>query len=257
MKASRILIPLLFISLAAAVYGCTSPYQPPPVHEPTPQDSGAYEAPETISLPGLPTGPSSGTVGQDLGFETGGAISSAGNSLKYIFDWGDGTYTETDFAVSGQDMFAIHTWNSPGTYYIRVKAQSSSGISSSWSPEKRLEIIEPQPVEHSQVLGTLQDYKLSGGYFHHWAYRIEAGKQASISWEADGSVSVYILTETQYDYFKTWGLTARYVAYQNSQRGTLSTKIANTDTYYFVIKNSSLFETYKIYSAEVKVTWWS
>jgi len=113
------------------------------------------------------------------------------------------------------------------------------------------------PLEHSEVIATLNDYQLPGGYYEYWVEHIQAGRQVCISWQADGAVSVYILTETQYDYFKVWGFTARYIAYDKARSGTLCRKIANTDTYYLIIKNSSLFETYKIYSAEAKVTWWS
>lgn len=125
------------------------------------------------------------------------------------------------------------------------------------STESNQPASEPAPVQHEDVIATLNNYRLPGGYYEYWVKRIQAGRQVCISWEADGALSVYILTETQYDYFKVWGFTARYVAYDKARSGTLCRKVANTDTYYLVIKNSSLFETFKIYSAEAKVTWWS
>ena len=126
------------------------------------------------------------------------------------------------------------------------------------STESNQPASEPAPVQHEDVIATLHNYQLPGGGYEYWVKRIQAGRQVCISWEADGVLSVYILTETQYDHFKVWGFTARYVAYEQARSGTLCRKIANTDTYYLIIKNSSvLFETFKIYSAEAKVTWWS
>jgi len=118
-------------------------------------------------------------------------------------------------------------------------------------------ITKPAPTQREEVIGTLHNYRLPGGYHYHWDECVQAGTQLSISWDATGTVSVYILSETQYDYFKVFGLTARYVAYKESRSRTLTREIANTDTYYLIIKNSSLLGTLKIYSAEVKVTWWS
>lgn len=207
---------------------------------------------ESVTIPSGLFGPSAGYVGQELEFKTGGSISNAGYRLKYIFDWGDGTYTETEFADSGQDMEATHEWDSTGTYYIKIRAQGETGVFSNWSSGKRVVI---ERVQHEEVIGTLRDYKLPGQHHYYWSEYIQAEYELSISWEADGAVSVYILTETQYDNFKVFGYTSRYIAFHKASHGTLSRVIQNADTYYIVIHNSSLLEIYKIYSAEVKLTW--
>lgn len=136
-----------------------------------------------------------------------------------------------------------------------VISACTSHVPSAPSTESNQLASEPAPVQHEDIIATLNNYQLPGGYYEYWVECIQAGRQVCISWQADGAVSVYILTETQYDHFKSWGFTARYVAYEQARSGTLCRKIANTDTYYLIIKNSSLFETFKIYSAEAKVTW--
>jgi len=45
---------------------------------------------ETVSTPTTPSGNSSGEVGDNLTYSTGGAVSSMGHSVEYCFDWGDG-----------------------------------------------------------------------------------------------------------------------------------------------------------------------
>ncbi|RKX98263.1 MAG: hypothetical protein DRP55_08335 [Spirochaetes bacterium] len=56
-----------------------------------------------------------------------------GDSVYYLFDWGDGSdsgwrgpYTSLTTA------FATHLWSSPGTYYVKVKAKDEQGAVSRW-----------------------------------------------------------------------------------------------------------------------------
>jgi len=243
-KIILILSLLACVGIIIVVYISSSPSRP---------QSSLPDTHEVVNSPNIPSGPSTGYVGQSLTYTVGGASSSKDYSIKYYIEWGDGTYSESGFAGS-ESISLSHTWHSPGTYYVRAKAISTSGVSSSWADSK---LVTIERVKHEKILGTLKEYTLAGQYWYYWSEYIEAGKQLSISWEADGAVSVYILTETQYDYFKDWGFSERYIAYDQATRGTLSREIRNADTYYIVIKNPSLFGTFKIYSAEAKVTWWS
>ncbi len=109
------------------------------------------------------------------------------------------------------------------------------------------------PLNEEEVVGTLHNHQLAGGYWHHWNKYIKEGTQVTISWEADGPMSVFILTETQYEYFKVYGFNPRYIAYKRSNNGALIETLPYSDTYFIVIKNSSTFDTFKIYSAEVKL----
>lgn len=110
----------------------------------------------------------------------------------------------------------------------------------------------PTPAQEQEI-GRLTDHVLKGGYFHDWTETIQAGKTISISWEADGRLNVWILTQTQYDYFKVWGTTFRYEALKSGRSGTLVHRVSNTDTYHLIVQNPSLFENIKVYSAVARV----
>jgi hypothetical protein len=112
-----------------------------------------------------------------------------------------------------------------------------------------------QPVHREGVIGQLNNRSMEGRTRYEWRISIEAGKTVSISWEADGNVNVFVLTETQYDYFTSWGATARYEAFRSARSGTLTYRVENTDTYHLIIQNPSYFETIKVYSAEAKIFW--
>jgi hypothetical protein len=64
-----------------------------------------------------------------------------GDTIRYQFDWDDGTSTTTDYAVSGATVYASHNWTSSGTKYVSVKAQDSGGMWSDWSDLVEVEVI--------------------------------------------------------------------------------------------------------------------
>ena len=218
--------------------------------------SGAQQPPpppqEVVSSPNMPSGPSTGNVEHALTFSVGGASSSRGYDVRYHVDWGDNTNSDTG-PIGAGSVSLSKTWNSPGTYYVRARAISTSGVVSDWSGSRQVTI---ERVQQETVFGTLKDYRLPGQHHHHWRPYILSGRELSVSWSADGAVDVYVLTETQYEYFRVWGFTMRYVAYRQASRGTLFIGVPNSDTYFIVINNPSWVETYKVYSAEAKVTWW-
>ncbi len=96
---------------------------------------------ETISTPNRPSGPSSGQTGQSLSFSTGGASSSAGHSLQYRFDWGDGNYSGWSSSTNGS-----HSWAATETYSVKAQARCGSHKEkmSNWSSSKSVTISDPQ-----------------------------------------------------------------------------------------------------------------
>ena len=115
----------------------------------------------------------------------------------------------------------------------------------------------PTPVKHEEVIASLHDTTLSGGNFWHPSAHLQAGTEVTISWEADGPVSAWILTETQYDDFVVMAQSSRYIGYKRGSSGTLTRELPYKDTYFFIISNSILLTNYKVYSAEVKAVTWS
>lgn len=90
---------------------------------------GASTASDQLSTPAKPQGDTSAQVNQQYTYATT-SISLVDPSVQvtYLFDWGDGT-------DSGwlQTASARKTWTAPGTYTIKVKAQTSEGETSTWS----------------------------------------------------------------------------------------------------------------------------
>jgi hypothetical protein len=84
------------------------------------------------ATPSAPSGPSSGYIGAAHRFT---ALSTDPNreNVRYTFDWGDGSISETTFMKSGSKASAAHTWSAVGTYLVRARATDSRGASSAWS----------------------------------------------------------------------------------------------------------------------------
>jgi hypothetical protein len=59
--------------------------------------------------------------------------SDSGDQVKFIFDWGDGTTSETGFVDSGVNVSESHRWGSEGVYYVKVRAVDDHGAYSNWS----------------------------------------------------------------------------------------------------------------------------
>jgi lysophospholipase L1-like esterase len=56
-----------------------------------------------------------------------------GDTVKYTFDWGDGTKSETGLVKSGIKSSATHAWSTPGTYLVRTNATDFKGGVSGYS----------------------------------------------------------------------------------------------------------------------------
>lgn len=89
--------------------------------------------------PEAPSGPSTGKLGETYTFEAS-TTDPDGDKIKYVFDWGDETQTETDFVNSGQTASASHAWKSGAKFEVRVKAVDINGAESDWSPPAYINI---------------------------------------------------------------------------------------------------------------------
>lgn len=87
---------------------------------------------ETITTPLTPTGPPSGLIGTTLNYSTGGAVSTSGHGVQYLFDWGDGT--TSGWLPIGQ-ITTSKTWSAPGIYRVLVQSRCSvdNFVQSRWS----------------------------------------------------------------------------------------------------------------------------
>jgi YVTN family beta-propeller protein len=90
--------------------------------------------------PSTPFGPSIGYIGFFYDFKTS-THDPNGDSVSYQFDWGDGnTSNWSDFKPSGSDITLSHTWVSPNTYYIKVRAKDIIGAQAEWSDAHSIQI---------------------------------------------------------------------------------------------------------------------
>ena len=95
------------------------------------------------STPSKPSGPTSGYINESYSYSTS-SIDEDGDWLRYIFDWGDGTTTETsDLTPSGETITLSHSWSQPGTYQVKVKAIDLQDAESNWSEPLTVIISSP------------------------------------------------------------------------------------------------------------------
>lgn len=88
--------------------------------------NNAPEKPET------PDGPARGSY-KDTHTYTASTTDPDGHRIKYLFDWGDGSTTWSDYYNSGQTASVNHKWSTQSTYEIKVKAEDEFGEESEWS----------------------------------------------------------------------------------------------------------------------------
>jgi len=96
-------------------------------------------------IPKRPSGLSSGYTGTSYSYSTS-AEDPDGDGIKYTFDWGDFTTSETEFMDSGETASLSHDWAEPGEYHVRVKATDDKGATSRWSELLIVTILAPTPT---------------------------------------------------------------------------------------------------------------
>lgn len=100
---------------------------------------------ETVSEPSAPAGPTKIVPGTVHLFSTGGAVSSTGDQVQYLFDWGDGT----DSGWLIPDTLSISkSWTSLGTYTVRARARCTVHplVTSNWSGALGVRVSNPVTI---------------------------------------------------------------------------------------------------------------
>jgi len=83
--------------------------------------------------PAAPNGTASGNIGTEYTYTTS-TTDPDGDKISYMFDWGDGTFSGWVGPInSGVIASAKKTWNTKGTYQVKVVAKDTHGILSIWS----------------------------------------------------------------------------------------------------------------------------
>ena len=95
-------------------------------------------------------GPCEGKPGVEYTFNAT-TIDPDGDKIYYMFDWGDGSYSDWIGPVnSGEMIQAFHAWTGKGLYEVRVKAKDEHGVQSLWS--------DPLPVRMSKKFSILENF---------------------------------------------------------------------------------------------------
>ena len=102
------------------------------------------QAPEK---PATPDGPNSGNAGTEYTYSTS-TSDPDGDQVYYWFDWGDDTNSGWLGPYdSGDEVTISHTWDSTGSFEIKVKAKDTEGTQSEWS--------DPLPVSMPKSKSTI------------------------------------------------------------------------------------------------------
>ena len=109
------------------------------------------------SPPSIPTltGPSEGGTNKTISFS---AVSTDpdGDQISYYFNWGDGTSSGwTTSYLSGFSASVSHSWNTTGTFSVKVKAKDGPGHESDWSSVKMITISASESLSITDIKGGL------------------------------------------------------------------------------------------------------
>ncbi len=92
--------------------------------------------------PAVPTGPTQVETGEQatFSFQT---QDPDGDEIQYRMSWGDGTYSDwTEWVASGTEEQLSYSWNTAGTYSIRIQAQDHYEDKSGWSDQLRVTVFD-------------------------------------------------------------------------------------------------------------------
>lgn len=99
--------------------------------------------------PARPQGPQSGIINEEYSFR----IVSSELGSKWIFDWGDGTFSPW-ITFDNTSIYNIqkHSYNNPGLYQIRIKYKNNYGEESRWSPPLNISIYSVDEDTNYEII---------------------------------------------------------------------------------------------------------
>lgn len=116
-----------------------------------------------------------------------------GNSLRYVFDWGDGSRSTSPLFMSGHYIYTMHRWSAAGFYTMRVYAQDPSNATSEAS-----EMIVSIDVLFVQNLGYLINVDSVGSF--DLFYCNETGKQTRVREEQSDVYAIDTNGDGRFDF---------------------------------------------------------
>ncbi|MCK5261095.1 MAG: PKD domain-containing protein [Thermoplasmatales archaeon] len=114
----------------------------------------AANANKSPEIPDAPSGPADGVTQVEYTF-TAVTTDPEEDPISYMFDWGDGTYSDWIGPVaSGTSVEGYHAWIEEGNYEIKVKARDEFG-ESGWSTSHTINIVEGPSLDIGAIKGGL------------------------------------------------------------------------------------------------------
>ena len=108
--------------------------------------------------PDAPEGSTSGGAGVEYTY-TASTTDPDEDDIYYLFDWGDGTYSEwIGPKKSGQTANASHKWIEQKNYEIRVKAKDNHGVQSEWSDPLPISMPKNKQLNELPFFNFLQKF---------------------------------------------------------------------------------------------------
>lgn len=108
--------------------------------------------------PAISAGKSTVLPGEMISFATS-AEDPDGDRLRYIFDWGDGSVSVTNWTESGRALSIDHSWQRAGSYVISARAEDCANASSPCSEAITI-IINTLPDRPDQLSGPGSGYAM-------------------------------------------------------------------------------------------------
>jgi hypothetical protein len=151
--------------------------------------STTYDAgSSTPNTPSTPTGPTTVNAGDTATYESTGDDPD-GDKIKYIFNWGDGTTTKTDFMSSGETAYVDKKWTSGGTHDVKVKIRDKFGKESSWSDPLTVTVLNDPPTKPATPDGPTNG-KIEESYTYRTSSTDPDGHKIKYGWDWDGNGNV-------------------------------------------------------------------
>ena len=201
--------------------------------------------------PTKPTGPTSGSVGEILAYESIFA-DPEGDMMSVLFNWGDGTDTGWISGITNGTVGKTHSWTANGSYQIKVKARDAFG-ESLWSQPLTLTIGNAPPgrpvtptgpktgrISQSYTYTTsTTDPNLDQIYYWFdwddgsstgWLGPYTSGQQASSShvWTSKGSYQIKVKCKDVYGAESVWSEPLPILMPRSTVRTTLLLRFVQT-----------------------------
>jgi hypothetical protein len=102
-------------------------------------DFSDWSQPLVVTVVNRPPGAAVTPLGPDtLLLDSAGEFSSRatdpeGDLLRFVFAWGNGDSSLTDWYASGATARVLHAWHETGTWAVRARAVDAAGHTGAWS----------------------------------------------------------------------------------------------------------------------------